>query len=404
MERCHSGHGGLNMRVLIVGGGPGGLFLALLAKRARPDLEVRVLEQNPDGATYGWGVVFSESAIAALRPAAPDVLDEISARKPPVEHMEVTVGAASASVNGHPFFRIGRVGLLGVLQRHAHEAGVELVFEQRVSSVEQLAGWDLVVGADGVNSAVRELFEDDFAPAVTFGTNMFAWYGTERSFEPVSLMFEPTDTGLFVGHAYEYEPGMSGFVAEVSPRVYEKAGLGELSDEQSRAFCSQVFARHLDGHELLSNRSLWFQPKFVTCRNWHRGNVTLLGDALHTVHPSIGSGTRFAMRDAVALADAIGAEGDDVDAILRTYENGRRPTADAFQAAARRSIAWYENLAERDLGDPTQVALEYIMRTGRVRYEQFRAVNPELVAAYEQPGLAARRAPAGVASGAGSQA
>lgn len=376
---------GLGVKVLIVGGGPGGLFLALLAQRARPELQIRVVEQNPDGATYGWGVVFTDGAIGALRSSAPDVLDEIAARKPPVEYMEIAVGDERTKLNGFPFCRIGRVGLLALLQQRARDVGVELVFEQRMSSVDELAGWDLVVGADGVNSAIRTLFAEQFAPVVTEGSNYFAWYGTTREFAPVSLLFESTDDGLFIGHAYQYEPGISGFVAELAPSVFQMTGLGEMSDDQSRRACSEVFARHLDGHELLSNRSQWFRPRFVTCRNWSAGNVTLLGDALHTVHPSVGSGTRLAMRDAAVLAESLVAEGDDVEAILRRYEASRRPRADAFQAAARRSIAWYEDVAEREVGDPVQLALEYVMRTGRVSYEQFRKLNPDLIAAYEQP-------------------
>lgn len=379
------------MRLLVVGGGPGGLFLALLAKRARPELEVRVIEQNPEGATYGWGVVFTDGAIEALRPAAPDVIAEIAERKPPVEHLDVIVGETRHSVHGNVFFRIGRVDLLELLQRHARAAGVEIEFERRVEERTQLDGWDLVVGADGVNSAVRDLHAAEFEPRVELGRNWWAWYGTEHPFPAVSLIFEPRPEGLFVGHAYQYGPGLSGFVAEVVPAAFDSLGLGDLSGEESRRYCERVFARHLGGAALLDNRSLWFQPKFVSCANWVAGNVTLLGDALHTVHPSIGSGTRFAMRDAVALADAIAA-GGAAEAILARYVEVRRRRADGFQAAAKRSIAWYEALAERDLGDSTRFALEYVMRTGRVRYEDFRRLNPEIVGAYERPGRAGAEA------------
>jgi len=373
------------MRVLVVGGGPGGLFLALLAKRARPQLEIHVIEQNPEHATYGWGVVFTDGAIEALRPSAPEAIDEIAARKPPVEHLDVIVGDTCQSVHGNVFFRIGRVDLLELLQRHALAAGVTIDFERRVEAREQLDGWDLVVGADGVNSVVRELYAAELEPSVSFGRNWWAWYGTQRPFPAVSLIFEPQPEGLFVGHAYQYGPDLSGFVVEVVPEAFDATGLAGLSDADARAYCEHVFARHLDGAALLDNRSLWFRPKFVTCQRWSAGNVTLLGDALHTVHPSIGSGTRFAMRDAVALAGALEQGGDDVEAILRDYERVRRRTADAFQRAAKRSIAWYEALAARDLGDPTRFALEYVMRTGRVRYEEFRRLNPEIVGAYERP-------------------
>jgi anthraniloyl-CoA monooxygenase len=372
------------MRVLIVGGGPGGLFLAMLVKRARPDFDVHVIEQNPEGATYGWGVVFTDRAVEVLRTAAPAVFDEIAARKPPVDHMDIIVGDARNSIRGNVFFRIGRVDLLAILQRHAVAEGVTIDFERRLESLDGLVDWDLVVGADGVNSAVRELLADSFLPQISFGRNWWAWYGTEQLFPAVSLIFEPRQEGLFVGHAYQYSEAFSGFVVEVVPSAFEARELASLSDADSRRICEEIFRGYLDGHELLSNRSVWFQPKFVNCTHWVAGNVTLIGDALHTVHPSIGSGTRFAMRDAVALSEAL-AVGDRVDEVLRTYEANRRRRADAFQAAARRSIAWYEALAARDLGDPTRFALEYIMRTGRVRYEDFRRLNAELITSYERP-------------------
>jgi 2-polyprenyl-6-methoxyphenol hydroxylase-like FAD-dependent oxidoreductase len=380
------------MRILVVGAGPGGLFFALLAKRALPELEVHVVEQNPEDATYGWGVVFSTGAIEALRPAAPDLIDDIAVRRPPAEHIDVIVGDARSSIHGNAFFRIGRAELLTLLQRHARSAGVSLEFERRIDSRRALEGWDLVVGADGINSAIRDLYAKELMPEVKIGSNWWAWYGTHHLFRAVSLIFEPRPEGLFIGHAYQYSPSLSGFVAEVVPEAFAKCGFDRLSETESRIYCESVFSRHLGGAELLDNRSLWFQPKFVSCQRWFVDNVTLLGDALHTVHPSIGSGTRFAMRDAVALSAALAEHwSSGVADVLRDYEHRRRGTAEGFQAAARRSIAWYEGLGDHDFSDPSKFAVEYAMRTGRVSYEQFRRLNPELVNAFEDPGGIDRR-------------
>ena len=372
------------MRIRVVGGGPGGLYFAILAKRQDPGLEIEVVEQNPDGATYGWGVVFTDGAIAALAPAAPDVTERITAFQGDVGHMDIVVNGETISVRGSVFHRIGRVELLGLLQQCAQEAGVRLIFEQRVTTLEDRHAWDLVVGADGVNSVVRDLFTESFQPEITHSRNWWAWYGTECIFAPVSLMFVDDPAGLFIGHAYQYRPNRSGFVVEIGERTFASLGFADRADDDSRAYCERVFADHLGGHRLLSNRSLWFQPKFVRCEHWVHENVTLLGDALHTVHPSIGSGTRFAMRDATALAKAVSSCSGNVQQALEFYEAYRRPIADGFQRAAMRSITWYEDLVGRELPEPNKFALEFIMRTGRVPFEAFRRDNPELIAAYER--------------------
>jgi 2-polyprenyl-6-methoxyphenol hydroxylase-like FAD-dependent oxidoreductase len=372
------------MRIRVVGAGPGGLYFAILAKRQNPKLEIDVIEQNPDGATYGWGVVFTDAAIAALEPTAPDVTKAITAFQGDIGYMDIVTNGVTTHVRGSVFHRIGRVELLQLLEERAREAGVSIRFEERVTHLDDRADWDLVVGADGVNSVVRDLFAESFEPSITFSRNHWAWYGTTQVFPPVTLMFVEQPEGLFIGHAYQYGPAISGFVVEIGARTFDALGFGDGDDERSRRHCATVFADYLDGHELLSNRSIWFQPKFVSCGNWVHENVTLLGDALHTVHPSIGSGTRFAMRDAVALAKAVSSSGGDVARLLEFYEATRRPIADGFQRAAMRSITWYEELIDRQIPEQNKFALEFIMRTGRVPYEEFRRANPELIASYEQ--------------------
>jgi 2-polyprenyl-6-methoxyphenol hydroxylase-like FAD-dependent oxidoreductase len=376
------------MKILVVGGGPGGLFLSILVKRRDPSHQVHIVEQNPAGATYGWGLVFSDGAIDALRPDGPDVIDELTAGKDWPDHMDVIVDGRTVGLDGFHFHRVGRVDLLALLQRHAVAAGVTMEHERRLDGALPVNDYDLVVGADGVNSAVRDHLAGTFEPTVRLGSNWWAWYGTAQPFPAVSLLFENRTEGLYIGHAYGYAADRSGFVVEVTPEIFARVGFADMDEEASRRHCSKVFATHLHGHELLGNRSSWFQPKFVTCRNWSAGNVVLLGDALHTVHPSIGSGTRFAMRDAVALTQAIDESGGGPAEAIRRYEAIRRPAADGFQRAAMRSIAWYEGLAQREISDPEMFAIEYAMRTGRVRWEEFRRRNPKLTESFEHPAAA----------------
>jgi anthraniloyl-CoA monooxygenase len=373
------------MRILVVGGGPGGLFFSIVAKRCNPFHEIHVVEQNPEDATYGWGVAFTERAIAALRVDAPDIIDELISGQEWADRMEITVDNTTVPLLGFQFYRIGRADLLVLLQRYAAGEGVKLTFGQRVDSLSSRGEYDLVIGADGVNSSVRDLLAETLEPGVRLGSNWWAWYGTEQKFASTSLVFLRRPEGLVIGHAYGYSATRSGFVVEVTRSFFERCGLAGLGEEGSRLFCTELFADYLGGHPLLSNRTLWFQPKFVTCRHWSSGNVTLLGDALHTVHPSIGSGSRFAMRDAVALAHAVTECPGDAASAIALYERVRRPRADGFQQTALRSISWYEALADRDLGDPEMFAIEFAMRTGSVRWGEFRRRNKRLTRVFENP-------------------
>ncbi|OLT04951.1 hypothetical protein BJF90_21150 [Pseudonocardia sp. CNS-004] len=371
------------MRILVVGGGPAGLFFSLLARRAVPDATVHVREQNPPGVTYGWGVAFSESAAAALRPAAPDVVDALTAGMSH-EQMVLSLDGTGVAVNVGRSHLNARWSLLASLERIAREAGVIIEHDRTTDVTEaELDDWDLVVGADGVNSRTRERFAEHLGPSEELGTNWLAWYGTPKPYPP-SIILRNSEHGLLMSHASQFSAEMSNFTVEVGQETFERLGFAGMTEDESRALCEELFAESLDGAPLQSNHSPWFRTKFLSCARWTHRNLVLIGDALHTVHPSIGSGTRFAMRDAVYLIQALTGSAWDVGVGLKEFERSRKPVADSFQAAAKRSIDWYEGLPARTITHPTKFALEYLMRTGRVSYREFRRQNRDVVLGYER--------------------
>ncbi|MFP3247289.1 MAG: FAD-dependent monooxygenase, partial [Paraburkholderia sp.] len=312
------------MKVDIVGGGPGGLFLSYLVKKQFPAWTVRVFEQNDAAATYGWGVVFSDVALSFLEKADPAFFNRFTARHVRSSHMEIVHRGVHVSIDGHCFSRVARIDLLQFLHAECRAAGVELLFNTRVDDVTMLHDADLVVVSDGVNSRMRAQLADAFNPSFVRRRNRFAWYGTTQLFPAVSLIFRETQDGIFIAHSYQYSEGMSTFLVETDPLTWERAGLGEMNDAASRTLCERIFAGDLGGHELLSNKSTWFEAVTVKNERWHHGNIVLLGDALRSVHFSLGSGTRMAMEDAIALCDGLRTHGADLAAVFDYFEAARR--------------------------------------------------------------------------------
>ncbi|HUP09312.1 MAG TPA: FAD-dependent monooxygenase [Caldimonas sp.] len=372
------------MKIGIVGGGPAGLFYAYLMKRADARLEIRVVERDPEGATYGWGVVFSDVALAFVRDMAPELYASMTARQEVHDAMEVVHRGVHVRLAHNVFHRMARIDLLGALHAHCRRVGVAIEFGQRANDIDEFGDADLVVAADGANSTIRTRHASRFGPELDVRPNWFAWYGTTRLFDPLSLIFRETDDGLFIAHTYRYSRTHSTFLVECDPRTFERAGLARRAEGDSVAYCERVFADDLQGHPLLSNRSSWFRYTIVKNRRWSWGHVVLLGDALRTGHPSIGSGTRLAMQDSIALFEASRAHDGDVAAILAAFERDRRPGSDALQAAAIRSTEWYENLGPKLALDPVSFAYDYLVRNGRVSHAQVRERDPELAAAYER--------------------
>lgn len=367
------------MRIGIVGAGPAGLLFALLAKRRRPDAAVRVIEQNPADATFGFGVVFSHGALEFLARDAPQMHAALARVMETWPVQRIVHRGVAVDVDGNGFCAIGRLALLQLLQLECAQAGVELVFGRALDSLAPLADCDLVVGADGVNSLVRRTHAAAFGTRTEWLTNKFVWYGTTQPFDCLTLTFRENGHGAFVAHHYRYAPDRSTFIVECDAATWRRAGLGAMDDAASRAYCEDLFAPDLDGHPLVSNRSLWRNFPLLSNESWSAGNVVLIGDALRTGHFSIGSGTRLAFDDAIALDRALGEAGDDVPALIARFERERRPVVEKLVAAANSSSYWYERMADKMALAPLALAYDYMTRSGRMSDERLAQAAPRFM-------------------------
>ena len=373
------------MKTLIVGGGPGGLYLAILLKKACPEAQVEVIERNAPDATFGFGVVFSDETLGYLQENDEPTFQEITDTFNRWDAIEIRYRDEVRLSRGHGFSGIARNRLLEILQRRCSALGVALRYldEFEPGEVPGLAGeYDLIVAADGANSRIRAYFANAFAPQIDLRRNKYAWFGTTQAFDNFLFSFRPTEHGLFWCHAYRYDAGHSTFIVECDPTTWRAAGLDRMSEEESAAYCERVFAEDLQGHPLLRNRSLWNNFPMLRSANWRLpvklGNLVLLGDAAHTAHFSIGSGTKLAMEDAIALAYYLARE-PEVAAALASYEQERKPEVDRFQRAAFESLFWFEGV-ERYLGfDPDQFAFSLLTRSRRISYETLKVRDPEIV-------------------------
>jgi 2-polyprenyl-6-methoxyphenol hydroxylase-like FAD-dependent oxidoreductase len=372
------------MRIAVAGGGPAGLYFSALWKRRHPADEVALFEQNAADATWGFGVVFSDRALEFLRDDDPDTADLIGPRMETWADIALVHRGERIAVDGVGFAAIGRLELLRLLQGRAREAGVVLSFGAPAPPLSDLADCDLIVAADGLNSVLRRAFETDFGTSVTHLTAKFAWYGTSKPFDTLTQTFVACDLGTFNAHHYRYAPGMSTFIVECDPATWARAGLDQASDAESRAICERVFADTLGSHPLVSNRSIWRNFPFLWNERWSHRNIVLIGDALRTAHYSIGSGTRLAMEDALALVKALEAEPGDVASALARYEAERRPIVEKLVAASRLSAAWYDRFPEHMRLDPLDLAMSYVMRSGRIDMDRLRTMSPRFMALYDR--------------------
>jgi 2-polyprenyl-6-methoxyphenol hydroxylase-like FAD-dependent oxidoreductase len=371
------------MRFNIVGAGPAGLYFAYLLKKLDARHEVTVFEQNPVSSTWGFGVVFSDRALEFLREDDPETCEYLTRHLERWNDLTVVHDTTPVAIDGNGFGAIGRLHLLELLGARARERGVTICHDTRVEDIERLArDADVLVGADGVNSTVRESRENDFKPHLEYRPNRFIWYGTSAPFDTLTLTFRPTAEGVYCAHHYRYRPDMSTFLVEVTEATWHEAGFADMDEAATIARCEAVFADDLEGHGIVSNRSYWRQFPVLSNERWSSKNVVLLGDALRTVHFSIGSGTRLAMEDAIALGKAFAEHGDDVSAALESFETHRRPTTDKLLNAANTSLRWYEDMERWIELPPMRFAHSYMTRTGRVSDEQLDRVAPRFMSAY----------------------
>ncbi len=367
------------MRVTSVGGGPAALYFSILLKKARPEAEIRVLERNRADDTYGWGVVFSDETLGNFEQADPESYEAITSSFRYWRNIDTWHRGVCVTSTGHGFAAMSRRRLLEILQARARELGVRLEFETEVSSVEAHLDADLVLGADGVNSLVRERFAEHFRPRLDWRHCRFTWLGTDKPLTAFTFHFKESPHGLFQVHAYPFDERLATWIVECHDDVWRRAGLDTADEERTVRFCEELFAEELDGHRLLTNRSIWRRFPTVSCGAWHHRNVVLLGDAAHTAHFSIGSGTKLAMEDAIALARALAAHRDDVPTALAAYEESRRVDVIKTQKAAQTSLEWFENSARYLPQHPVQFTFNLLTRSKRITWENLRRRDPDLV-------------------------
>jgi 2-polyprenyl-6-methoxyphenol hydroxylase-like FAD-dependent oxidoreductase len=362
------------MKILTVGAGPAGLYFSYLLKKRHPDWTIRVVEQNRADATFGFGVVFSDRALEFLRGDDPATYDLITPQMESWSDITVVHRGTPVVIDGIGFAAIGRLKLLGLLQQQAASVGVVPEYETVVSAEQP--GYDLVVAADGVNSSTRRWH--NFKTSISRLENRFAWFGTTKVFGTLTQTFVTNEHGTFNAHHYRHAPKMSTFVVECDPLTWDRAAFAAMDEGETMAYCEQVFADTLDGHRLVSNNSMWRNFPNLRNQKWSVGNVVLIGDALRTAHFSIGSGTRLAMEDAIALVKALG-EGRDVADALKSFEAARRPVVDKLVAAADASGDWYERFPEHMKLAPRDFAWSYIQRSGRIDPARLRKISPKFV-------------------------
>lgn len=375
------------MKVSVIGGGPAGLYLAIQMKLQSASHDVSVVERNPRGSTFGWGVVFSDGTLGNFRDADEPTYRAITDRFVHWDDIDVHFGGKVMRSGGHGFCGISRQKLLDILAARAEGLGVRMEFGREAVEADHDA--DVVVAADGINSAIRERYREHFRPDVDRRACKFVWLGTHRHFEAFTFYFEQTDNGWYQAHCYQFDEDLSTFIVETPEDVWRRDGLEDMTKEEGIAFCERLFARYLDGHHLMSNAdhlrgsAIWMNFPRINCERWHHDNVVLLGDAAATAHFSVGSGTKLAMESAISLARALHEERELATALSR-YEDERRIEVLRLQNAARNSTEWFEQVGLKAKLEPEQFAYSLVTRSQRVSHENLRLRDRAYLESFER--------------------
>ena len=386
------------MKIVCIGGGPAGLYFGLLMKMRNPAHDITVVERNKPYDTFGWGVVFSDQTMANMREWDPATAAEIEQAFNHWDDIELQFKGAVIRSGGHGFVGIGRKKLLNILQARCEQLGVELVFETEVTSDADFPDADLIIASDGVNSRIRTRHQDVFKPDIVVRPNRFIWLGTHKLYDAFTFLFEKTEHGWFAAHIYKFDQNTTTFIVECPESVWLAHGLDKMSTDQSIEFCEQVFAKNLQGAKLMSNArhlrgSAWLNFQRVACENWSlhngRSHVVLMGDAVHTAHFAIGSGTKLAIEDAIELTRLFGEEGDTpehIPAVLERYEAVRRIDVLRLQNAAWNAMEWFEACGNRycDQLEPPQFMYSMLTRSQRISHENLRLRDADWLGGYER--------------------
>jgi 2-polyprenyl-6-methoxyphenol hydroxylase-like FAD-dependent oxidoreductase len=373
------------VKVRILGAGPAGLYLAALMKREDPSHDIEIYERSPRDATWGFGVVFSDRALEFLKADDQALYDYLTPHLETWPEITVVHNDTHIPIAGNGFSSIGRLELLTLMFDYVEKLGVKIHFGTEITALSQLGQADLLVAANGAFSWVRDQNQEKFGTTVDWRPNRFIWYGTTKPFNSLTLTFRDTDAGVFCAHHYRYGPERSTFLVEVEDETWHRAGFDQMSPVDTIKYCEQVFAKDLEDHPLISNASNWRQFPVIWNERWNFDNVVLLGDALRTAHFSIGSGTRLAMEDSVALFKALKTHPNDVKSALKSFQELRLPPMKKIWDAANVSIRWYEEMDSlvRNL-TAVEFAYSYMTRTGRVSHDEVKKRDPKLALAFEK--------------------